>query len=86
MVLYHSLEYSLFCVLPYAPSKNKIKQTNQSSQATDWTLGTLWPSGNYAPLEPNDLKRIYSVDFAFFIFTLLLADSYWDFKKMKLFW
>jgi hypothetical protein len=30
-------------------------------------------------LEPVNLMRYYSFDFTFIIFTLFLADSYWDF-------
>lgn len=36
-------------------------------------------------LEPTNLERIYAIDFAFIIFSLFLADSYWDFQKLKLF-
>ncbi len=32
-------------------------------------------------LNPVDLERIYSIDLVFIIFTLFLADSYWDFQK-----
>jgi len=34
-------------------------------------------------LQPIDLERIYGIDFAFIIFSLFVADSYWDFKKIK---
>jgi hypothetical protein len=30
-------------------------------------------------LEPVNLARYYSVDIPFAVFTLFLADSYWDF-------
>lgn len=35
--------------------------------------------------QPIDYERIYSMDIAFSIFSLFLADSYWDFKKITLF-
>ena len=31
--------------------------------------------------QPIDLERIYSIDIVFSIFSIFLADSYWDFKK-----
>ncbi|PIR75503.1 MAG: hypothetical protein CO030_00950 [Candidatus Magasanikbacteria bacterium CG_4_9_14_0_2_um_filter_42_11] len=30
-------------------------------------------------LQPVDLARLYSFDITFFVFTIFLADSYWDF-------
>jgi len=30
-------------------------------------------------LQPVDLARFYSFDITFFVFTIFLADSYWDF-------
>ena len=36
-------------------------------------------------IQPNNLEHIYSIDLAFSIFTIFLADSYWDFKKISLF-
>ncbi|HCC13946.1 MAG TPA: hypothetical protein DEP63_04315 [Candidatus Magasanikbacteria bacterium] len=30
-------------------------------------------------LEPINLERLYSFDITFFVFTIFLADSYWDF-------
>ena len=33
-------------------------------------------------LQPNDLKHLYSVDYAFIIFSIFLADGYWDFRKL----
>ncbi len=32
-------------------------------------------------LQPRSLKDLYSFDLGFFIFSLFLADSYWDFRK-----
>ncbi|MFA4831378.1 MAG: hypothetical protein WC862_04425 [Patescibacteria group bacterium] len=37
-------------------------------------------------LQPINLERIYGIDAAFAILSLFLADSYWDFKKLKLFY
>lgn len=34
---------------------------------------------------PIDYETIYGLDIAFSLFTILLADSYWDFKKIVLF-
>src|SRR3989338_2144724 len=34
-------------------------------------------------LQPIDLERIYSIDFAFGIFSIFLADSYWDFRQLR---
>ncbi len=34
-------------------------------------------------LQPNDLKHLYSADYAFVIFSIFLADGYWDFKKLS---
>jgi hypothetical protein len=36
-------------------------------------------------LQPIDYEQMYSIDIAFMIFSLFLADSYWDFEKLKLF-
>lgn len=36
-------------------------------------------------LQPINLERIYAIDFAFTVFSIFVADSYWDFKKLKLF-
>lgn len=32
-------------------------------------------------IQPTNLKHIYSLDLMFFIFSLFLADSYWDFTS-----
>ena len=32
-------------------------------------------------IQPQTLNHIYSLDLMFFIFSLFLADSYWDFTK-----
>ena len=32
--------------------------------------------------QPIDLERLYGVDFAFIVFSLFLADSYWDFRSL----
>ncbi len=34
-------------------------------------------------LEPTHLNDLYTFDLSFFIFTMFLADSYWDFRTMK---
>lgn len=34
-------------------------------------------------IQPNDLEKLQSIDISFLVFTLFLADSYWDFKKNK---
>lgn len=34
-------------------------------------------------IQPIDYERIYSVDVAFIVFSLFLADSYWDFTNRK---
>jgi len=38
-------------------------------------------------LQPQDdyLEKIQALDISFAIFSLFLADGYWDFKKIKLF-
>jgi len=36
-------------------------------------------------LQPSTLNRLQSVDLMFVIFSIFLADSYWDFKKIQLF-
>ena len=35
-------------------------------------------------LQPIDYEKMYSLDIAFLIFSIFLADSYWDFEKLKL--
>ena len=35
--------------------------------------------------QPTNLARMQSLDLSFLIFSLFLADSYWNFKKMELF-
>jgi len=39
----------------------------------------------FMQLQPSDLSKLQSVDLSFFVFSLFLADSYWDFKKISLF-
>jgi hypothetical protein len=34
-------------------------------------------------IQPIDYERIYSIDIAFSIFSIFLADSYWDFRNLK---
>ena len=36
-------------------------------------------------IQPQNLNHIYSLDLMFFIFSLFLADSYWDFKQINIF-
>lgn len=36
-------------------------------------------------IQPQNLKHLYSLDLMFFIFSLFLADSYWDFKQINIF-
>lgn len=36
-------------------------------------------------LQPSNLNRLLSFDIMFAVFSLFLADSYWDFKKIKFF-
>lgn len=36
-------------------------------------------------LEPRSLEDLAALDIAFLIFSLFLADSFWDFKKISLF-
>ncbi len=34
-------------------------------------------------MQPNDLKNYRAIDYAFIIFSLFLADGYWDYKKLS---
>lgn len=36
-------------------------------------------------IQPRTLNHIYSLDLMFFIFSLFLADSYWDFRQINIF-
>lgn len=37
----------------------------------------------YLAAQPNDLEKMRSLNYAFIIFSLFVADGYWDFVKLS---
>ena len=33
-------------------------------------------------LQPNDLEKMHSLNYAFIVFSLFIADGYWDFREL----
>jgi len=34
--------------------------------------------------QPTDLEKMQTINYAFILFSLFVADGYWDFRKVKL--
>lgn len=75
--------YTFYCLKLRSKIKAYERISPQKRHIGYWIL--LGISIIMIHLEPTDLERIYAIDFAFIIFSIFLADSYWDFQKLKLF-
>lgn len=64
-------------------ARNKIKTADRipplRRSIAHWVLLSLALVALHA--QPTSMKELYSIDVAFTIFTIFLADAYWDFKK-----
>jgi len=75
--------YSIYCLRLRSkiPNNERIKPANR--HIAHWVLlGILLIIYH---LQPIDYEKMYSVDIMFMVFSVFLADSYWDFEKLKLF-
>ena len=75
--------YSIYSLMQRSKISNKEKKKPLKKPIIHWIiLGVILI---FLHIQPTNLENFYSLDIAFIIFTLFLADSYWDFKKIKLF-
>lgn len=81
---YFFFPWMIFYIIYCLKQRNKIGPEEQISPLKrpimHWIL--LGLSILILQLQPNDLKNYYTVDYAFIIFSIFLADGYWDFRKL----
>lgn len=80
------IPWMVFYVLYSLETRSKIPPVEQKNPLkrpiVHWLL--LGLSVVALQIQPTDLRELQSVNLSFIILSLFLADSYWDFKKLKL--
>ena len=76
--------YSLYCLFQRTKIKRSEMRNPLKRPIIQWILLGITIILIHTQQETN-LNDIYSLDIGFTIFTIFLADSYWDFKKINLF-
>ena len=77
--------WMIFYILYSLNTRRKIRQEARISPLrrpiAHWVL--LGVSLIALHIQPTDLEKLQSVDLMFIIFSLFMADSYWDFRKKQ---
>ncbi|MBD3311509.1 MAG: hypothetical protein GF349_03365 [Candidatus Magasanikbacteria bacterium] len=76
--------YCLYCLVQRSKITRKEMLNPLKRPIMHWVLLGITIVLIHTQKETN-LTDIYSLDIAFSVFSLFLADSYWDFKKINLF-
>ncbi len=74
--------YSFYCLYQRAKISRPEMRNPLKRPIIHWTL--LGIAVILVHSQPVDINNIYALDLGFTIFTIFLADSYWDFKKINL--
>jgi len=75
--------YIIYCLVQRSKIKVYERRPARKRPIGHWVILGLVII--YIHLQPSSLEDLYSLDLGFLIFTLFLADSYWDFRKIVVF-